>query len=184
MLPIIVPEWEDFDSETNKITRGIETTLILEHSLMSISKWESKYHKPFLSNKNPTEEEQLDYIRFMTVSSTNHGKNADDVYRHLGMNNLLAIQRYISDPMTATTFSDKGKKGGKSEIITSEVIYYHMTAFGIPFECQKWHLNRLMTLLQVAAVKNQSPKKMGKRETMSMYKSLNEARRAKHHSKG
>lgn len=155
---------------------------MLEHSLISISKWEAKYKKPYLTDKPKTAEEALDYIKFMTVSNPNK-EISDDVYTHLTFKNMQDIEKYIGDPMTATTFKNK-QNTKKNGVITSEEIYYSMAAYGIPFECEKWHFNRLMVLLEVAAIRNQQPKKMSPKETYSQNKSLNAARRARLHSKG
>lgn len=183
MLKIVVPAWEDWDPVNNKFITGRETPMMLEHSLVSISKWEAKYHKPYLSEDPKTDEEMLDYIKFMTVTNPNH-QIKDETYRHLSMENIEAIRDYISDPMTATTFSSREQKKGKKEIITSELVYYWMIALGIPFECQRWHFNRLMTLIHVAGIKNQPAKKMSRKEIIAQNRSLNAARRAKHHTAG
>lgn len=184
MLKIVVPAWEDFDPATERIIRRGQTPLTMEHSLVSISKWESKYHKAWLSDDPKTDEEMLDYIRFMTITNPNKEVH-EDVYKHLSYDNLKAIEQYISDPMTATKIHrEEGKGRGRKQIITSELIYYWMTALGIPFECQRWHLNRLLTLIEVAGVKNQPSKKMSRSEIMAQNRSLNAARRAKHHSRG
>ena len=183
MLKIVVPAWEDWDPVSNKFLTGRETILMLEHSLVSISKWEAKYHKPYLSEEPKTNEEMLDYIKFMTVTNPNKAIS-DDTYRHLSTQNIEAIRDYISDPMTATTINNRNQKRGRKEVITSELIYYWMTALNIPFECQRWHLNRLMTLIQVAGIKNQPAKKMSKKDIAAQNRSLNAARRAKMNTKG
>lgn len=154
-------------------------TIQLEHSLISISKWESKWHKPYLSKKEHSEEENLDYIRCMTLT-----KNVPDIaYESLTKQNIQDILTYINDPMTATTVNIK-QKGNSKEIVTSELIYYWMVANQIPFECQKWPLNRLMTLIEVCSIKNSPPKKMSQKELMARNSRLNAARRAKYHSRG
>lgn len=183
MLKIVVPEWEDWDPVNNKFIHGRATPLTLEHSLVSISKWESKFHKPYLDEKQKTDEEMLYYIKCMTISNPNK-EISDDVYCHLSYENLKAIEEYISDPMTATTINTKDQKHGKKQVITSELIYYWMTALNIPFECQRWHLNRLMTLIEVAGIKNQPTKKMSKKDIAAQNRSLNAARRAKMNSRG
>lgn len=150
-----------------------ETALQLEHSLVSLAKWESKWCKPFLSNKNLTEEETIDYIRCMTITQNVQ----PEVYENLTEDNIREVSAYIDAPMTATTFSDNGKGKGSREIVTAELIYYWMIALNIPPEYQKWHLNRLLTLVRVCNIKNTPPKKMGKRALMSRNASLNAARR-------
>lgn len=183
MLNITVPAWEDWDPVSEKFIPGYETNLTLEHSLVSISKWESKWRKPFLSTKEKTPEEMLDYIRCMTLQNRKN-KIPEAVFRHLTEQNMREILDYIGTEMTATTINRRGTKGGKNKIMTSEQIYYYMVAAGIPFECQYWHLSRLMILIEIYGIENQPKKKMSKRDTMAQYKALNEARRAKHHSKG
>ena len=181
MLTIDVPiSPEGWDDEKQEFVEPKTQTLQLEHSLVSLSKWESKWHKPFYSKKELTSEELLDYIRCMTLT-----KNADpDVYNHLTEKNVKEIKDYIDDPMTATTFSKDGKGPGNGEIVTSELIYYWMIASNIPFECQKWHLNRLITLIRVCGVKNTPPKKRSKRDIMSRNAALNAARRKQMNTKG
>lgn len=184
MLKIIVPGAEQYDPVQNLFYTTKETTLVLEHSLVSISKWESKWKKPFMNtNKGMTREELQDYVRCMTLT-----QNVDPlVYSALTTENYQSILKYMEDPMTATTINEKNlpKQGPRSnKTVTSELVYYWMTALNIPFECQKWHFNRLMTLIRVASIEQQPPKKMSKRDIMSQNKSLNAARRARLHSHG
>lgn len=181
MLRITVPAREQWDEEHNRFITTKETTLQLEHSLISLSKWESKWCKPFLSNKDQTYEQMIDYIRCMTIS-----QNIDpNVYYNLTMDNMKQINDYISAPMTATWFSDKNKgKGGRGQTVTSELIYYWMVALNIPFECEKWHLNRLITLIRVCEIESQPKKKMSKRQIMSQNAALNKARRNRLNTKG
>lgn len=178
MLKITIPENEMWDEANNKFVSIKETTLSLEHSLVSISKWESKYKKSFISSKDKTPEELLDYIKFMTLTQN----VPDTAYAFLTRDNIEEINNYIGDPMTATTISDNGKRS--REIITSELIYYWMFANQIPKECEKWHINRLMTLIGVFGAKNAPDKKMTKAQTAKRYAALNAQRRAKLHSKG
>ena len=183
MLRITIPATELWDENKEEFITIKEQTLQLEHSLVSLSKWESKWCKPFLSKDIKTEEETLDYIRCMTIT-----QNVDpDVYNFIPNNIREEIKEYIEAPMTATWFSDdKNSKGGKgnSEQITSELVYYWMIAQNIPFECEKWHLNRLLTLIKVCNVKNQPPKKMSKKALMSRNAALNAARRKQLNTKG
>lgn len=180
MLKITVPENELWDEAQKEFVTVEEQTLQLEHSLVSLSKWESKWHKPFFSKEEKTYEETLDYVRCMTI--TQHVK--PEVYRCLTMNNVQEINNYIEDPMTATTFSAKEKRTINGEQITAELIYYWMIASNIPFECQKWHINRLITLIRVCSIKSQPPKKMNRQDVVNNYAQLNAARRQKYNSKG
>lgn len=178
MLQITVPETRFFNEQTSEFFTVPEKTIQLEHSLVSISKWESKWKKPFLDSQEKTKEETLDYVRCMTLT-----QNVDtEVYYRLSKENMEEISAYINDPMSATWFTEDKQSGRgphKKEIITSELIYYWMVALTIPFECQKWHLNRLLTLVRICNIKNQPEKKMSKRATMSKNKALNEMRKAK-----
>lgn len=182
MLTITIPASEGWD-ETKQEFVPIEPakTLQLEHSLISLSKWESKWCKPFLSSQDKTDEETLDYIKFMTIT-----KNVNpEVYNRLTNKLIDEINRYIDAPMTATTFS--GESGGKNnrERITSELIYYWMIALNIPIEeCQKWHLNRLLTLIKVCNIKNQPEKKMNSADVAAHYAELNAKRKKELGTKG
>lgn len=180
MLIIKLPEQEFFDQSTSEFLSCKACTLKLEHSLISISKWEEKWKKPFLTDKEKTPEETIDYVRCMTVNN-----NVDpSVYGRLSMSAVQQINDYISDPMTATTFSEDNNKKKNREVVTAELIYYWMIALQIPFECQKWHLNRLITLIRVCNIKNEPPKKMSKADIYRQNAALNAARRRMHGSKG
>ena len=171
---------EGWDEEKQEFVAPKTVVLQMEHSLVSLSKWESKWKKAFLSNKEKTIEESIDYFKCMTLT-----KNVDpEVYTKLSQKNIVEINEYIQAPMTATYFAeDKNRKTNK-ETITSELIYYWMISLNIPFECQKWHINRLLTLIQVCNIKNQPPKKMSKRDIMSRNTALNAARRQQFNSRG
>lgn len=178
-LIITIPGREFYDEANNEFIYTKPVTLTLEHSLLSVSKWESKWHKPYLSRDKKTKEEFDDYIRCMCISQPPDMAIISAIPRSVA-NKIVA---YIEDPMTATTFSDKGRPS--REIVTSELIYYWMTASNIPFEpCQKWHLNRLLTLIRVASIKNQPPKKMSKADIMRRNSALNAARRAQYGTRG
>ncbi len=179
MLIITIPATEQWNEETQEFVISKAQTLQLEHSLISLSKWESKWCKPFLSSKEKTNEEIIDYIRCMTL--TPHV--GPDVYYNLTFENINRVNEYIGAPMTATTFNNVNSKPNR-EIITSELIYYWMISQNIPFECQKWHLNRLLTLIRVCNIKNAPSKKMSKHDIASRNASLNAARRSKLNSKG
>lgn len=181
MLKIKINEAEMFDNKTNRFIKIPETELILEHSLLSISKWESKWCKRFLSPSTKlTPEQNLDYIRCMTIT-----KNVDpNVYYGLTQSNMDEIAEYISRPMTATTFNERKPGPRNGEEVSSELIYYWMTAYSIPWEAEKWPLNRLMTLIKIANIKNQPSNKMSKADLYKHYAKTNAANRARMHSKG
>lgn len=182
MLTIEIPiSPEGWDEAKQEFVESRTQVLQLEHSLISLSKWESKWHKPFLSTKEMTDEETLDYIKCMTLT-----KNVKpDVYNHITRENMNDVVNYIGDPMTATTFYKDEKGANNRETVTSELIYYWMIASNIPFDpCQKWHLNRLITLIRVCGIKNTPPKKRSRREIMSRNAALNAARRQQMNSKG
>jgi hypothetical protein len=179
-LLIHIPKKELFDEKNGKFITVKETNISLEHSLISISNWESKWHKPYLSSEKKTTEEFFSYLQCMCLT-----KNVDpNVFYALDGDDVKKIAEYITDSMTATTFKNHDQKKSR-EIITSELIYFWMTNFNIPFEpCQKWHLNRLLTLIEIASIKNQPPKKMGKREAAQQRAALNASRRAKYNTRG
>lgn len=180
MLQITIPANELWDDEKSQFIQTKEQTLQLEHSLVSLSKWESKWCKAFLSKNEKTYEETIDYIKCMTLTQNVN----PNVYNGLTAKNIEEINKYIEAPMTATVFHDNSQGKNSREVITSELIYYWMIALQIPFECQKWHLNRLLTLIRVCNIKNSPPKKMGRREIMSRNAALNAARRKQFNSKG
>lgn len=180
MLKIVIPATEQFDNATGTFLNTKEQTLQLEHSLVSLSKWESKWQKPFLSNEPKTLEESIDYIRCMTLTQN----VSPDIYTVIPPNVIQEVSAYIDAPMTATTFNRNGNQRGGHEIITAEIIYYWMIVSGIPFECQKWHLNRLLTLINVCAVKNQKPQKIPRSEQLARNRALNAARRKRFNTRG
>lgn len=184
MLEIHIPAIEVFNEQTSEFRSWKEQDLKLEHSLVSISKWESKWHKAFLGKNEKTREQTIDYIRFMTLT-----QNVDyDLYNYLPEKALKEINEYINDSMTATYFFDTNGNdngaGGLSKNITSEEIYYWMISLNIPVEFQKWHINRLLTLIRVCNVKNTPPKKMSKSEIMRRNRALNEQRKLANHTTG
>jgi len=177
MLKLIVPGIEMYDEVKNEFSYTKDTVIQLEHSLVSVSKWESKWKKSFLNTKNKTNLEMLDYIKCMCITQN----IADDVFRGLTSEQFEIIDSYINDPMTATKIKDDNNKGGPKDAITSELIYYWMISLQIPMECQKWHLNRLLTLINVCNIKNTPPKKMSKSDLYSRHRSVNAMNRAKYH---
>ena len=179
MLPITLPEARMFNEQTETFIRVPAVTLKLEHSLISIAKWESKWQKSYLSSNGLTSEEFMDYIRCMSLDP-----NIDrETLLRLTKNDLAIIIAYIKAPMTATTFSKLSNEPRNHDIITAEIVYYWMVSFGIPFECEKWHINRLLTLIEVCSRK-QNPQKMSNMEAARMRYAMNEARKKKFGTKG
>lgn len=174
MLTLIVEGEEYFDEETNTFSTVGDVTLELEHSLVSLSKWESKFQKPFLGNSNKTNAETLSYIEAMIITPD----YPSDVFRMFKESTFDEINRYIESPESATTFGTMPATKGKGEIITAELIYYWMVAFNIPFECENWHINRLFALIRICNIKNSKPKKMTRTEAAMRNRELNAQRRA------
>lgn len=182
MLRLTVPAVEYFDETKQEFVLTKEYELHLEHSLVSLSKWESKWCKPFLSKRDLTREETIDYVRCMTINNVG---SVD--YKLLPQTTIDEILKYIEAPMTATTLTQKDKGKINKEVITAEIVYYWMIAFNIPVEFQKWHLNRLLTLINVCNIKNQPQKKMTPKEIkaqQAQMKALNDKRRAELNTKG
>ena len=180
MIEIEIPSAEFFDEGTAQFITYDRIILRLEHSLISLSKWESKWNKPFLDEKEKTQEECIDYVRCMTLT-----KNVNPfVYERLTTENFRKINAYIEASMTATWFTESKTKGRHMEVVTAEVIYYWMISLNVPFECQTWHLNRLLTLIRVCNEKNAPQKKMSRKDIYSRNRNLNNARRKANHSKG
>ena len=178
-LELTIPESEYFNENTREFITIPEQHLRLRHSLVSISKWEAKWKEPFLSKKPKTKEQSLDYIKLMTIT-----QNVNPlVYEFLPDNLIKKVQEYIEDPMTATVIKSQPKPGGQ-KVITSEVIYSWMISYGIGKEYEKWHLNRLLTLIEILNIENSPKKKMSKNAVYQRNQALNEARRAKAHSRG
>lgn len=180
MLRIEVPiSPEGWDEKKQEFVEPKTQFLQLEHSLVSLSKWESKWHKPFLSREEKTIEETIDYIRCMTITQN----VKPEVYDFLTDENLNSIYDYIEDPMTAITFADNNQRPSR-EVVTSEIIYHWIVSFNIPFECQKWHLNKLLAFIKVCCIKNTPPKKMTQAEIMRRNREINEARKKKLNTTG
>lgn len=180
MLEIKVPSKEMYDAETNTFHYVDGGTLVLEHSLISISKWEAKWKKPYLVDEPKTDIEFLSYIKCMTINK----QSSDDIYYSLTSIEKQQIIEYINDKMTATWFAKSSDDTPNRSVITSELIYYWMIKAGIPFECDKWHFNRLLTLLRVCGAKETGGKKMSKNEILARNRALNEARRKQLNTKG
>lgn len=181
MLKLVIQERELYDEQTGMFLNVKPTTLKLEHSLISISDWESKWHKPFLNDKQKTEEEFLDYVRCMTIT-----QNVDpNVYLCLSVVDKMEIQKYMDDSMTATWFNEKeNSPKRKQKVVTSELIYYWMISLGIPVQFEKWHINRLLTLIRVCNIENSPKKKMKPSDVAKQNSEINRARRKSRNSKG
>lgn len=182
MLTITIPPVDLFDEKTEMITEVPEFTVELEHSLASISKWESKYEKPFLGDAARTKNEIIGYIDAMCLTP----EVPPTIFHRLSTENFGEINRYINSKMTATWFSERQQQGRSREIVTSEVVYYWMVSMNIPFECEHWHFNTLLTLIKVTNSKNAPQKKntRGSRDAAADRRALNEARRQKSGSHG
>ena len=180
MLQITIPPDERWDEEKEEFVYQKSQTLQLEHSLVSLSKWEAKWGKPFLTKQKKTFEETLDYVQCMTITQNVN----PEVYTRLTLSHIEQINQYIDAPMTATSFTEEKTAKSGREQVTAEIIYYWMIALNIPFECQKWHLNRLLTLIRVCNIKNSPPKKRSRREIMKRNAALNAARRKQLNSRG
>lgn len=181
MLEVTIPGTEYYDDETASFITKKDQKLALEHSLVSLAKWESKWKKPFLSKKEDlTPEENIDYVRCMTMT-----QNVDPlIYLNIPPVIFEQVNQYIGDPMTATWFSKTKRGKSSNEVVTAEILYQKMIALEIPFECQKWHLNRLLALIKVCALKGDPEKKMSKKDVYSQNRALNEARRKRLNSRG
>lgn len=185
MLKITIPQSSFFDERIEEFIYVDETTIVLEHSLVSLSKWEQKWLKPFNDGQSRTVEEMIDYIRCMTIT-----QNVKPfVYLAINDEIIEQVTTYINAPMTATTFRsisknerNRGRVG--KDIVTAEIIYYWMFSYNIPLECQKWHLNKLLTLIRVFNIKNTPQKKMSNKDTIKHNRALNNARKKKLGTRG
>lgn len=181
MISIHINGGELYNEKTEEFINIKEQTILLEHSLVSVAKWESKWQKAFLGSSQKTREEVIDYIRCMTIT-----QNVNPlIYDLIPDKEIEKITKYIEDPMTATWFNDRpGSNKPSNEVVTAEIIYYWMISFNIPVEFQKWHLNRLLTLIKVCSIKNAPKEKMKRSEILNNNRALNNARKKALHTKG
>lgn len=175
MLEIEVAQTELWDPISERFLLVHGMTLMLEHSLVSVSKWEAKWHKTFFNADGLTNEETLDYVRCMTINRS----VPDNVYLCLTNEHLEKIRAYIDDPHTATWFSESKDDPSKKRVLTTELLYFYMFSYGIPIDCEKWHLNRLITLIRVCYEETKPKKKKSKSELAAHHRALNSARRKK-----
>ena len=180
MLKILVPGEEYFDERTESFETVGDFELELEHSLLSLSKWESKHQKPFLGPRDKTPEEIFSYIESMVLNPI----YPEDIFFRLTEANLDTINAYIESKESATTFGSMPERRGRGEVITAELIYYWMVAFNIPFQCECWHLNRLFALVRICNIKNAKPKRMSRSEIAHRNRELNAQRRAQYNTTG
>lgn len=175
MLELVIFKPEEYDEINDRFIEPKEYVIKLEHSLVSIQKWEARWCKPFLTKKEKTVEEWVDYVRCMTIT-----QNVDpEAYNYLTIDHFKRINMYMNLPMTATTLP-KDKCSPNREIVTAELVYYWMIALNIPSEYRKWHFNQLLTLINVCNIKNTPPKKMSKSELLAHHREVNKARRKPH----
>jgi hypothetical protein len=174
MLRIIIEGDELFNNETQTFEITDDVVMDLEHSLVSLSKWESKYQKPFLASGMKTSEEIFGYLKAMVLTPN---VDLDALYR-CSQENIDKVQEYIDSSQSATTFGTMPERRGPGEVITSELVYYWMVSFNIPFDCQYWHLNRLFSLIRICNIKNSKTKKMSRSEIAQRNRDLNNKRKA------
>ena len=184
MLELEINAIQAWNEETEEFINFDGCTLHLEHSLVSLSKWESRWCKPFLTNDAKSLDESVDYIRCMVLD-----KDVDPLaFELITQENIDQVYTYINASMTATTFTTlndgQSKKSTTNTFVTSELIYYWMRTLQIPFDCETWHLNRLLTLIRLTEVKESPSKKMNKRDIANRYAAINAANRKKYNSKG
>ena len=180
MLKLMLQEEEYYNEETETFETVGSVELELEHSLISLSKWESKFKRPFLSPEPKTSDEVLYYIESMIISPI-HPSNTFEL---LTQKTIDKINEYIESSESATTFGSMPERKGRGEVITAELIYYWMVAFNIPFECEYWHLNRLFALIRICNIKNSPQKKMSRNEISNRNRELNAVRKAQYNTNG
>lgn len=180
MLKVIVEGQELFDAETSTFSETETIELELEHSLLSLSKWESKHEKPFLSSKDLTRDETFDYVMCMILTPG----ITKDMIEHATVQIVSEVNAYINSPQSATKFGELPKKRIQGEVITSELIYYWLSAFSLNWEAQHWHLNRLFSLIRIANNKNSPPEKISNAERARRMHDLNERRKAELGTRG
>lgn len=180
MLELVIKPPELWDERNEEFINLEPVTIQVEHSLESLAAWESKWHKPFLGQDERSKEETIDYIKCMTLTPNVDPK----IYDYLDNTAIKSVSKYIEDSMTATWFTNRKLPPASSEQVTAEIIYYWMIAFNVPFECAKWHLNRLLTLIRVCEAKSRKAEKIPRNEQLRSQTALNKARRQKYKTRG
>ena len=180
MLQITIPGEELYDEDAQEFIEVGAVTLRLEHSLVSLSKWESKFEKPFISKNDKTPEEMIEYVHMMCLDPDFPREKLQE----LSQKNVEDIVKYIESKQSATWFNDNPTARPNREVITSEIIYFWMVTLRIPFECQDWHLNRLLTLIRVCNEKTQKPTKQNKQTSAQQRRDLNAQRRQMYNTTG
>lgn len=180
MLTIVVSAVESFDDSKQQFVSEGGTTLELEHSLVSLSKWESQHEKPFLGKEEKTAEEVVSYVKAMTLTPNVPA----EIFQQLDQEHFEAINAYIESKQSATWFSEAPGAPKSSEVITAELIYYWLTVFNIPFEVENWNLNRLFNLIRICNIKSAKPKKMSRNEQAARQRELNAQRKAQMSTRG
>ena len=174
VLDLYIPGKEFWNSELQEFIYTKDITLHLKHSLVSLTRWEQHYKRRFLDNGPKNEEEYRFYIQCMTLN-----KDVDPlVYTVLQEDDIKKVTDYLHDSMTATTLPKQNNNRSNSEKLSSELIYYYMTALNIPFECEKWFLNNLIILISIASIKN-NPQEKKSKPSWSSIRALNAERNAK-----
>ena len=181
MISFVISPEELWDHKNEVFVHKAPVMIHLEHSLRAISKWEARYCKPFIGKKEWTASEMLDYVRCMCLDDSIDPA----VFLSLSAKQMEAVQAYIDLPMTATWFSNNEQRvGNRGSAVTSELIYFWMSSYGIDWQAQDWHLNRLMTLIRICSEKNKPPKKMPKGAAAARQRALNAKRLKKSHTGG
>lgn len=180
MLKIVVGSRENYDESSSEFVSEGGTAIELEHSLLSLSKWESEFEKPFLGPTPKTSEEVIAYIQCMCLTEN----PPPGIFHNLSRENITQINDYIDAKMTATWFTEEPGAPKSREVVTAELVYYWMTAFTIPFECERWHLNRLFTLIRICNIKQEKPKTMSRTEIAARNRELNAKRKASFNTTG
>lgn len=180
MLTITILGDEHYNEVTNEFSHHGNVVLEFEHSLVSVSKWESKFIKPFLTDDPKTAEEMLYYIECMILTK-DYPSNILDA---LTQTNVREINEYIASPQSGTVFKETKQYRKNPEQISAELIYYWLVAYKIPFECETWHLNRLFALIRICSIKNDTGNKKSPREQAQSNAQLNEERKRQFNTNG